>query len=92
MYRYEATFIFSPAVEVFENGKTALKKEFETNGIKILREEDKGEQELSYLVKKNARGRYLFFELEAPPQSLTTLDKTLKIKPEILKHLFVRIR
>lgn len=92
MYKYEATFIFNPGVEMYENGKTALKKEFDNLGIKVIKEEDKGEQALTYLIKKNSRGHYIFFEIEAPPQSLPSLDKTLKIKPEILKYLFVRIK
>ena len=90
MYTYEATFILLPGVSEFENGKNELKKEFESAGIKVVKEEDKGEQPLSYPIKKNNRGHYLFYQIEAPAAGLTTLDKALKIKPEILKHLFIR--
>ncbi|MBN2351849.1 MAG: 30S ribosomal protein S6 [Spirochaetales bacterium] len=90
MYTYEATFILQPASELFEKGAAILKKEFDTNGIKILKEENKGELDLSYPIKKNRRGKYLFFELEAPPQSLVSLEKALKIKTEILKFMFIR--
>jgi small subunit ribosomal protein S6 len=90
MYKYEATFILQPVAELFEKGAAILKKEFETSGIKILKEENKGEQDLSYPIKKNTKGKYLFFELEAPPQSLTALEKALKIKSEILKFMFIR--
>jgi small subunit ribosomal protein S6 len=91
MHKYEATFILHPAAEQFENGAAFLKKEFESIGIKILKEENKGEQELTYPIMKNNRGRFLFFELEAPAQSLAVLERTLKIKSEILKFLFIRI-
>lgn len=90
MYKYEATFILTSDSQVYENGKTDLKKEFETAGIKIIKEEDKGDQPLAYPIRKNARGHYLFFEVEAPPQSVSDLDKTLRIKPGILKYLFIR--
>jgi small subunit ribosomal protein S6 len=92
MYKYEATFIFNPGVEMYQNAMTALKKEFDSLGIKVIKEEDKGEQALTYAIKKIPRGHYVFFEIEAPPQSLVSLDKTLKIKPEILKYLFVRMK
>ena len=92
MYKYEATFILHPSAEMCEKGTAALKEAFKTNGVKILKEESKGEQDLSYPIKKNTRGRYFLFELEAPPQSLAAIEKTLKIKSEILKHLFIRVR
>ncbi len=92
MYKYEATFILHPSAELCEKGTVALKKEFETNGVKILKEENKGELDLSYPIKKNKRGRYFLFELEAPPQSLTAIEKALKIKSEILKYLFIRVK
>ncbi len=90
MYTYEATFILQSASELFEKGAAILKQEFESNGIKILKEENKGELDLSYPIKKNRRGKYLFFELEAPPQSLVALEKALKIKSEVLKFMFIR--
>ena len=92
MYKYEATFILHPNAELCEKGTTALKNEFTTNGVKILREENKGELDLSYPIRKNKRGRYFFFELEAPAQSLTAIEKALKIKSEILKYLFIRVK
>lgn len=91
MNKYEATFILTSDVQGFENGKSELKKEFESAGIKVLKEEDKGDQALTYPIKKNARGHYVFFELEAPSQSVAVIDKALRIKPEILKHLFIRV-
>ena len=92
MYKYEATFILHPSAELSEKGAAALKKEFENKGVKILKEENKGELDLSYPIKKNTKGRYILFELEAPPQSLIAIEKALKIKSEILKHLFIRIK
>lgn len=92
MYKYEATFILHPSVEQCEKGTAALKKEFEATGIKILKEESKGELDLTYPIRKNKKGRYFLFELEAPPQSINAIEKTLKIKSEILKYLFIRVK
>jgi small subunit ribosomal protein S6 len=91
VYKYEATFILNPAPEISEQGIAFLKNEFQNSGISILKEENKGELELSYPIKKNKKGRFIYFELEAPSQSLNALEKVLQIKSEILKFLFIRI-
>ncbi|MBN1525039.1 MAG: 30S ribosomal protein S6 [Spirochaetales bacterium] len=91
MHKYEATFILSPSGEALEAGKTVLKSEFSKSDVKVLKEEDKGQQELSYPIRKNNRGHYLYFELEAPPDSISAIEKNLKIQPEILKYLFIRV-
>lgn len=90
MNKYEATFIFSTDVQVYENTKAELKKEFENMNIKILKEEDKGDQQMAYPIRKNNRGRYLFLELEAPPESIKQLDKVLRLKTGVIRYLFIR--
>jgi small subunit ribosomal protein S6 len=91
VYKYEATFILSPAGEVFETGKAVLKTEFSNAGVVITKEEDKGRQPLAYPIRKNDAGHYLYYEIEAPAASITAIEKNLKIKPEILKYLFIRV-
>jgi len=87
---YEATFILRPEDEFFSTGKEFLKELFTKEGCKLLKEEDMGNRQLAYDIKKNDRGHYLFYELEAEPQSISALDKSLKLRNEILKYLFLR--
>ena len=90
MNKYEATFIFPSDVQVYEHTKAELKKEFENVNIRILKEEDKGDQQLAYPIRKNNRGRYLFLEIEAPPTAIKHLDKILRLKTGVIRHLFIR--
>ena len=49
-----------------------------------------GDRLLAYPVRKNDRGHYILYVIESPPEPLKTISKTLKLRPEILKYLFVR--
>lgn len=87
---YEVTFILRPEDEFLAAGKEFLKELFSKENCKVLKEEDMGSRQLAYDIKKNDRGHYLFFELEAEPDSISSLDKSLKLRSEILKYLFLR--
>ena len=90
MKTYEAVVIFSSEETQYREGREFLKKEFETNGIVVTKEEDMGDRLLSYPVGKNDRGHYILYIIESMPDPLKNLSKSIKLRPEILKHLFVR--
>jgi small subunit ribosomal protein S6 len=90
MRKYEAVVILRPESEAVAEGKEFLKNLFSGDGGKVLKEEEIGDRELAYEIKKNTRGFYLFYELETEPQSIPSFDKALKLRNEILKYLFVR--
>jgi small subunit ribosomal protein S6 len=88
--KYEAIFIFQAGADNLTAGKEQVGKEFENSGIKVLEEEDMGERVLAYEIKKASRGHYIRYELEANPDQLQPIDKSLKLKTEILKFVFFR--
>ena len=90
MKTYEAVVIFASDESQHQAGREFLKKEFEGSGITIKKEEDMGDRLLAYPVRKNDRGRYVLYVIESPPEPLKALNKALKLRPEILKYLFVR--
>ena len=90
MRKYEAVVILRPDSEGLAEGKEFLKALFNGDGCKTLKEEEMGDRELAYEIKKNKRGFYLLYELDADPQSIPALDKALKLRTDILKYLFVR--
>jgi small subunit ribosomal protein S6 len=90
MRQYEATFILNPENEVFNETKDTVTKELEKAGVKLVSTTDMGERELAYEIKKKTKGHYVLFNIEADPESLKPLDKTLKLKSGILKYLFVK--
>lgn len=90
MKTYEAVVIFASEEAQHQAGREFLRKEFDSSGITIKKEEDMGDRLLAYPVRKNDRGRYVLYVIESAPEPLRALNKSLKLRPEILKYLFVR--
>ncbi|MBA7538859.1 30S ribosomal protein S6 [subsurface metagenome] len=90
MRKYEAIFIFQPEDSLFTKGKEIVTSEFEKAGIKVSKEEDMGNRELAYGIKDQQRGHYMFYALDAEPESLNPLRKSLKLKTEVLKNMIFR--
>ena len=90
MKTYEAVVIFASDAAPYQEGREFLKKEFEGAGIAVTKEEDMGDRLLAYPVRKNDRGHYMLYTIQSAPDPLKSLNKALKLRPEILKYLFVR--
>ena len=90
MRKYEAVVILRPESETLAEGREFLRTLFNGNGCKTVKEEEMGDRELAYEIKKNKRGFYLLYELEAEPETIPTFDKALKLRNDVLKYLFVR--
>lgn len=90
MRAYEAVLILRPESELLAAGREFVKNLFSENGCKVLKEEDMGERELAYEIKKNKKGFYLLYKIETEPETIQVFDKAIKLRSEILKYLFVR--
>jgi small subunit ribosomal protein S6 len=90
MRTYEAVVIFQSDEAQHLAGREFLKKEFESSGITLQKEEDMGDRLLAYPVRRHDRGRYILYVIDSGSEQLKTLARTVKLRPEILKYLFVR--
>ena len=90
MRNYEAVLIFKPEGELLAGGREFVKGLFNDNGCKVVNEEEMGERDLAYEIKKNNKGVYIAYQLECEPETIQVLDKALKLRGDILKYLFVR--
>lgn len=90
MNKYEAIVIFRPEEDQFSKGKEVVKEDFKTFNVKVLNEEDMGQRDLAYDIKKTPKGRYINYHIEADPAKIKPLDASLKLKNEILKFVFFR--
>ena len=90
MKAYEAVVIFSSDEAQYQAGRDFLKKEFESSGVTVTKEDDMGDRLLAYPVRKNDRGHYICYRIESAPDPIKTLSRAMKLRPEILKYLFVR--
>ncbi len=90
MNNYEATFIFFTEDERFKKGLEAVKAELSKINAVIKKEDDLGIRELAYIIKKEARAHYIYFELEANPAALEATYKNFNLNVDILKYLFIK--
>ena len=58
----------------------------------IVKFEEGGLMSLSYLIKKNKKGNYLHFKIEANGKIIDELEKTEKIDKNLLRFLTVKVK
>ena len=90
MRTYELTCIFRTDEDNFTKGKELVKEEFEKYSAKVLKETDMGTRELAYAMKKETKGHYYFYEIEALSDKISEMDKHFKLETTFLKYLFVK--
>ena len=90
MRNYEVVFIFRTEADAYNGGLEKVKEEFNKAGANIVKEDDMGDRELAYQIKKESRGHYYLFNIEVAPDSIIKIEKDLKLFNEVLKFMFVK--
>lgn len=90
MRTYEFVCIFTTKEDNYAVGLKAVKELLQKNGVEISSDEDMGDRLLAYPVKKEERGHYHLFVMNAAPESLIKIEEDLKLTPSLLKTLFVK--
>ena len=89
MRNYEFTVIFDANEEKTAKGMEFVSAALQNAGATIAKQEDMGVRNLAYMIKKQDKGHYFYFEIEADPQSINAMAAEFLLQGEILKHLFV---
>ncbi len=58
----------------------------------IVKLENWGLMNLSYLIKKNKKGNYLHFKIKADGKTISELEKNEKIDKNLLRYLTVKVK
>ena len=61
------------------------------HGGKVEKREYWGLRNLAYRVKKNRKGHYMLFNLDAPPEAVSELERNMRINEDVLRYLTVRV-
>ena len=92
MNKYEIMFIvksendektIKETVSSFEKILTDMK-------AKIVNKKDMGQKKLAYPIKKQVRGNYYLFNVEASVAAINEFDRKAKIDENILRHIVIR--
>ena len=63
-----------------------------TNDGKVLKSENWGLINLSYLIKKNKKGNYIHFKIEGNVKTISELEKNEKIDKNLLRYLTIKVK
>ena len=64
----------------------------EKNEGEIIKTENWGLLNLSYLIKKNRKGSYIHFKIKADGRAIEQLEKNEAIDKKLLRHLTVKVK
>ena len=64
----------------------------EKNDGEVVKTENWGLLNLSYLIKKNKKGSYIHFKIKGPGKMIDELEKNESIDKKLLRYLTVRVK
>ena len=90
---YENVFIarqdLSPAqVDALADTFTAIVTE---KGGEVKKRESWGLRNLSFRIRKNRKGHYVLFNLDAPPAAVHEMERNMRLNEDVLRFLTVRV-
>ncbi len=93
MRDYEMVFIIHPEIDgdeaedVVDDVKDLITK----NDGKVTKVESWGLRKLAYPIKKQQEGRYVLMEFDLEPQSISEIERVLKLTEPVMRHLIIRL-
>lgn len=93
MHEYELIYIrrAGPAGEQAKKVDARIIKAFEKHGGIMLRDKELGEKTLAYLIQKEQKGNYRQLNFCGPSDLVAEIESQLRIAPEVLRFLTVRL-
>ena len=93
MALYENVFIARQ--DIAASQVDALIERFEgvitANGGKVTKKENWGLRALAYKKKKNRKGYYVLFNIDAPAKALIELERQMRFDEDVIRYLSVRV-
>lgn len=91
MRKYELMTVFSTEEDKFKAASDAVRSVLANFGAKVDKEESYGDRDLTYVIEKQKRGRFVLFTVSANPAKITEIESQFKLTQNLLKWLFVKI-
>ena len=90
---YECTFICSPELDgaKVEELTAKVSKIVETAGGAVKNLQQLGKKKLAYNVKKFREGIYVYMEIEAKGEVVSSLENFFKVTDSVIRYLTVKV-
>ncbi len=90
---YETVFIArqdisGPQVDALADQFAAVVAE---QGGEIKKRETWGLRNLAFRIKKNRKGHYVLFNLDAPPAAVVEMERNMRLNEDVLRYLTIRV-
>lgn len=91
MKNYEITIVFHPDLEMnLDPALGKVKKIITSVDGEIIKEENEGKKRLSYDIKGQDFGIYVYLTVALPPEAPGKIDSVFNITDEIIRHMILK--
>ena len=89
---YELGFILNPEVNEEQTGAvlTRISQVVAGHDGQIVRVNQWGRRRMAYPIEHHRDGYYVFIDMILTPETITELDRTLKVSEDVLRHMVIR--
>ena len=93
MSLYESVIIVrqETSTQQVESLADNLENIIKENGGSIKKRENWGLRSLAYKIKKNRKGHYLLFNIDAPANAVRELERLMQLNEDILRYLTLKV-
>ena len=93
MALYESVFIARQDISAGQVDTLAdeMEKIISDNGGNVARREYWGLRNLAYRMKKNRKGHYVMFNLDAPSDAVQEMERNLRLHDDVLRYMTIRL-
>ena len=90
---YESVFIARQDISAGQVDTLAdeMEKLILDNGGSVARREYWGLRNLAYRMKKNRKGHYVMFNLDAPSEAVQEMERNLRLHEDVLRYITIRL-
>ncbi|MDG2242946.1 MAG: 30S ribosomal protein S6 [Rhodospirillaceae bacterium] len=68
-----------------------LTKIIEDNGGSVAKREHWGLRSLTFRIKKNRKGHYVLFNMDAPAAAVSEYERLMRLNEDILRYMTIRV-
>ncbi len=86
---YEFTVIFDANEDKTKEGLELVESSFAKYGVEVTKKEDMGVRTLAYLINKQEKGHYFYYEIKAEGTHVKDMSRAFELSYNVLKYLFI---
>lgn len=92
MRKYEILYVLDPQDEIRKETVEWIKKQYESMGARLLKEEEMGKRRLAFDIRRKSDGFYYLTQIEIDDLSpLQDFEKETKLNQNVLRYMKLKM-